>query len=436
MSPTRNSSRSTDRGWRRVFERFQLNDRADIVEISARQLNQVRDEGIAPDARLMAKFDSRDRLPLFLRERGYFIVPIRNGRYALIRGDGYLDLSPQLEPEDYSTRFSPVELSGRSRSESSQLSLALNCGLLEHHFRMAGLRQTFSGKRRSPAFEFHYRKLGPIQVDGVQLEIDGGYQAASDALVLEAKLGMPASFHVRQLYYPFRAISTSQPGASVTSAFVGCGDGDDVFSFWDVVFQEPSHYDSARVARMRAYRVTVLPAGPESTLIDQARFVAEPTPERERLISQANNLELLAQIPFIVRDGSTLGKEIAAAIGYVGRQGNYYRQAAVALGLIRKNRSGAFALTDLGSRFTQLTANARTEMLVGLVLQTDIVRRTLESLTPAGLGRDQIASVIRRNSGLGGSTLGRRASCLMSWLRWVGERTGLFEIRDQRIFRR
>lgn len=436
MSPQPNSYRSVENGWRRVFERFQLDPAADLIELTSRQLNEVRDEGHAPDARLMVKFDSREKLPTFLRERGFFIVPVLNGRYALVKGDGYCDLPASHEPTPYSTTFSPVELGTRSRSENSRLNFALNSGLLEHHFEVAGLRQTFSGKRRSPRFEFSYRDTGPITVDGVQIEIDGGYQSSSDALILEAKMGTPASFHVRQLYFPVRALTTDQPGVNVRAAFVGCDRAANIFHFWDIAFPSLLRYDSARVIRMRTYEVEVSPAGPESEVVGNAARVVEPTAELLDLVSQANNLDLVARIPFIIREGRTLGRQIAESIGYVGRQGNYYREAAVAMGLIRERSDRTFELTELGNRFTQVTSTVRTELLLSLVLQTRIVRRVLEQLGPNGLDRSGIAEIIRMNSALSGSTLGRRADCLLSWLRWVGERTGLFEVRERRLFRR
>jgi hypothetical protein len=209
-------ARRTDTGWARVSEKYELDTSSNVLFISADRLNAVRDEGYAPDARNMVKFDTREQMPEFLREHGYFVVPVRNGQYALIREDGFVDLpvrDKSSEPTRHACEALPPLLPGKKSSETMQLAKALNSGLLERHFGIPGLKNVFSGKQRSGAFEYMIGDVGPIHAEGVQLEIDGGYlnQDGTQGVIIEAKMGEPSNLLTRQLYYPLRESQLDPP---------------------------------------------------------------------------------------------------------------------------------------------------------------------------------------------------------------------------------
>ena len=159
------------------------------------------------ELRLMAKMDSAADVPKALRRHGYFLLPIKNGEYVLVRANGFHALEQLPEPP---TIFRPqldFDLMTLSvgDSEMQHLDYCFNVGLFEHFAGVAGLRQTIRGRKRMPAIEFSVERLGPISVRaGVQVEVDSGCEGRDDVVLIEAKSERPLDFIVRQLFYPYR----------------------------------------------------------------------------------------------------------------------------------------------------------------------------------------------------------------------------------------
>lgn len=56
-----------------------------------------------------------------------------------------------------------------------------------------------------PAIEFFVGPVGPVGVKtGVQVEVDLGCEGRRDIVLIEAKVGQPQDFIIRQLFYPYR----------------------------------------------------------------------------------------------------------------------------------------------------------------------------------------------------------------------------------------
>ncbi|HZI32443.1 MAG TPA: hypothetical protein VFF11_08875, partial [Candidatus Binatia bacterium] len=159
------------------------------------------------ELRLMAKMDSSTDVPAALRRHGYFILPVKNGEYVLVRGNGFHALENLPDPP---TVFRPqldFDLMTLSvgNSEMQHLDYCFNVGLFEHFAEVMGLRQTIRGRKRMPAIEFSIGRLGPILVKaGVQVEVDSGCEGRNDVVLVEAKSERPPDFIVRQLFYPYR----------------------------------------------------------------------------------------------------------------------------------------------------------------------------------------------------------------------------------------
>ena len=116
--------------WTRVVEELGLDLTKPINRVTARQIKRITGE----EARIMAKMDARSDLPQVFRSQGVFVLPISNGEYIIVRGDGYHDLEA---PESISRKFQstmPFDLvtSRVGRSEMQYVDLAYNAGLIEH----------------------------------------------------------------------------------------------------------------------------------------------------------------------------------------------------------------------------------------------------------------------------------------------------------------
>ena len=82
-----------------------------------------------------------------------------------------------------------------AESEGVLLEYANSCGLLGKVTGTPNLFQTFRGRRTTPKFR---------NVDRAQIEVDAGLENSEQIILFEAKIGVPSSFEIRQLYYPFR----------------------------------------------------------------------------------------------------------------------------------------------------------------------------------------------------------------------------------------
>ena len=78
------------------------------------------------EVRLLCKQDSRESVPSVMANNGLFLLPTRNGEYALIKGEGYFDIPEIMQkPQEYNSKI-PFELetSKVGNSEMQHLDLA------------------------------------------------------------------------------------------------------------------------------------------------------------------------------------------------------------------------------------------------------------------------------------------------------------------------
>src|ERR1035437_5060022 len=135
-----------------------VDTRRDLVVVSKADIETVTGN----ELRLMAKMDSSADVPAALRRHGYFILPIKNGEYVLVRGNGFHTLENLPEPP---TVFRPqldFDLMTLSvgDSEMQHLDYCYQIGLFEKFAGVAGLRQTIRGRKRMPPIDFSIGRLG------------------------------------------------------------------------------------------------------------------------------------------------------------------------------------------------------------------------------------------------------------------------------------
>ena len=142
-------------------------------------------------------------------KRGLFILPVRNGGYAIVKGEGYIDVPPVNAPlQDYFSDF-PFELETTrvGNSEMQHLDYAYALSLIRHFVEDDSLVLTIRGRKYTPEFDFVVGEFD-IHVRSVQTEVDAGFEGESQVVLVEAKGGNATNTIIRQLYYPFRQWQT------------------------------------------------------------------------------------------------------------------------------------------------------------------------------------------------------------------------------------
>jgi hypothetical protein len=404
---------------------------SDLVTLTKQDIESVTGN----ELRLMAKMDSTADVPTALRRHGYFVLPVKNGEYVLVRGQGYHVLEKLSEPP---TVFRPqldfeLETLGVGDSESQHLDYCFNVGLVEGFAKATGLRQTIRGRKRMPAVEFHVGQVGPIRVNaGVQVETDLGCEGRNDIVLVEAKIGAPADFIVRQLFYPYRKWRLEIPQKRIRPWFF-CSLEIAVkrlYHFWEYEFENDAQYLSLRLKRRESFLVE-----PEKKRLTVEDLLREHSIRSSRAqtwdVPQADAFWRVAEIPLLVEQGINTSAKVAVHYGFDPRQSSYYRQAAEFLGLVRRESDFTYALTDLGREYVSRPADERRQLLAGLLAHFPPMRAALELSARSGqreITKTEIAAQLERHAGIHASTPARRASTILAWLRWLQSATGAVQI--------
>ncbi len=247
--------------WNAIFERYNIHEHdfdAGPFEISADQIKdacQYFQQISVKEVRILCKQDSREARPQVFRERGLFILPVKNKHYVIIKGEGYVDVpliqSPLLE---YHSDF-PFELetSQVGNSEMQHLDRAYALSLVRHFVGDDSLVLTIRGRKYTSAFSFVTGEF-QIYTEKVQIEVDGGYEGAGRVVLIEAKNGNATNTIIRQLYYPFRQWQQHTAKSVSTLFFQRINDE---YHLWHFGFDDPNNYNSIRLLNSARYRITV-----------------------------------------------------------------------------------------------------------------------------------------------------------------------------------
>lgn len=246
--------------WDAIFERYQIARHdfdSEPFPISSRQIGAACQHFERPsqkEVRLLCKLDTRESRPRAFRENGLFILPVKNGEYAIVKGEGYVDIPPIETPlREYRSDF-PFNLDTASvgSSEMQHLDRAYALSLIRHFADDDSLVLTIRGRKFTPGFVFTVGK-SEIVAQSVQTEVDGGYEGANQVVLIEAKGGKANNTIIRQLYYPFRQWQ-NYTEKKVSTLFFQHMDNDE-FHIWQFGFDDANDYNSIRLLKSARYAV-------------------------------------------------------------------------------------------------------------------------------------------------------------------------------------
>jgi Domain of unknown function (DUF6997)/Domain of unknown function (DUF6996) len=382
--------------------------------------DEVRDlSGREP--RLMMKFDHSSQLPAVLFDHGRFILPLKNGLYAVIKGQGYHqpELCGEVIEFARQTRFD-LKTTKTGLSEMQHLDIAFNTGLLGHFLGEPILYPTIRGRKRSPQFTFSVAGR-ELEVTGVQVEIDGGFEGRQSVTLVEAKIGESEDFHLRQLYYPVRFWST-QTQKKIRSVFFTYEPETELYRFREYRFDPPHVYQPPELVKAACYRITDAKAAVFQTLTRSNEF---PFP-------QADRLDKVALIPFLVSEGHATPEKLAQVFEFSARQGRYYLDACRALRLL----DGKGELTAEGSDYLTCAPELRYRLLCRAVLSLPVIQEIVSALLLSPVRRlykREVETIVQRATSLSPATAMRRSQTVWSWLQWVAIYSPVIQVSSSEI---
>jgi hypothetical protein len=385
----------------------------------------------------MTKFDHYVQLPPAFKRNQLTIQPNTRGTYLIGRFDSYEAVadnpSVPVEGLPFPRRIETIDPSNLY-SESALLMCAYNTGIISSVLRREAALTVF-GRLSAGSFDYRIRdrqtgELHEIKVAGAQVEIDAGFESDDAFAIVEAKNEAVTDFHVRQLYYPYRAW-LARTGKRIIPIFLSYSHADSVFSFHVFRFSEPQLYNSIELIEQRKFRVVPSDIGEDDLDSALARVRVGPEPEGipfPQADSFARVIDLLTQLRGA---GGVLTQDyITSNYAFDMRQTRYYTDAASYLGLVARHGRGqgtAYTLTALGDRIMSKPPRERNLALVERVLARKVFRQAVELYLEQGQrpASEQVRGLIRAAElGLSESTVKRRATTVLAWAGWIVNLSG------------
>lgn len=259
--------RPVDRSWEAIFRMYEI-DQHDFEKapfrVEARMIKRACQhftETGEKEVRVLCKQDSRESRPRVFVERGLFLLPIKNGIYQIIKGEGYVNV-PDIETPliQYNSEFSfELETSTVGDSEMQHLDYAYALSLIRNFIGDDSLVLTIRGRKYTPPFSFRVGKFN-IKVDGVQTEVDAGYEGRDRVVLVEAKnsqIRNTKNTIIRQLYYPYRKWQEHTRKKIIILFFerVVRPESDLEYHLWEFEFTDPENYNSIKLRKAGRYTI-------------------------------------------------------------------------------------------------------------------------------------------------------------------------------------
>ncbi len=248
-----------DNSWKAIFDKYKIYkhdfDKKPFV-ISAEQIKQATahfKKTNEKEVRILAKQDSREDRPQIFIDKNLFILPIRNGEYIIIKGEGYLDI-PIIEKSAkvYNSKLDFIlDTSKVGNSEMQHLDFAYASSLIRTFLEDQSLVLTIRGRKYTPKFSFTVRNQ-LITAEGVQTEVDAGYEGINQVVLIEAKNSQTQNTIIRQLFYPFRQWSHFTSKTVKTLFFEKRSN---FYSLWQYEFKDINDYNSINLTKSCRYEI-------------------------------------------------------------------------------------------------------------------------------------------------------------------------------------
>ena len=252
---------ANSKSWKKIFDDYKILDHdfdKSPFPLSATQIKRAcqrfKETG-EKEVRILCKQDSRESRPDIFQKYNLFLLPVRNGYYDIIKGEGYIDI-PEIKKEVvvYSSKIDfQLDTAKIGNSEMQHLDFAYAASLIRTFMEDPSLVLTIRGRKYTPDFKFKVGKQ-VIKVSSVQTEVDAGYEGKNQVVLIEAKNFSATNIIIRQLFYPFRQWQ-EQTKKKVITLFFDKASGEDVYSIWQFEFKNPEDYNSIKLVKSGKFRV-------------------------------------------------------------------------------------------------------------------------------------------------------------------------------------
>jgi hypothetical protein len=275
---------------------------------------------------------------------------------------------------------------------------------------------TLRGREYVKDFTFQLEsgaKSVQYDVQGVQIEVDGGYEGKNDLSIFEAKMGLPANteddgmkpnMNLRQLLYP--ELHYKQMVSKPVKTYVM------FYGLGGFFYFLPFCYGSGTASfDYQGYRLFKLE---QEAVVDPKRLLEVKIDLHQTGFGapfpQADSFERVYEIFLKVAEMQNIEKEdLFLNYNLVGRQHGYYLNVLIWLGLVRRDE-GRVVLTELGEEITTYPEKLQVFKIAEIAFSNGIFNAFLNTDKP------EISETLRQVNGLTTeSTFKRRMKTVISW---------------------
>ncbi len=394
---------SNNEAWEHIFEDLKILDRITLegyFDISADEIKK-RD---GKEARLMTKVDHKEHLPKVMQENSLSILAIRNGMYRIAKTDPfiYIKQEPQCEiitvkqPKDILT-IDPLNL----KSESAALDIANLSGMLSEVFG-EDTQLTIRGRLRGE-LSFSLNRI-VYEVEGVQIEVDGGYEGQNTINLIEAKIGYRNNINIRQLLYPELFWKKQLQGQRKKIKSFVFYYQNDVFRFI------PFYYDGEVITALHDEEKAFRFERESDFSLDDLKENSSILVNRNVPFPQADDFEKVHAIFLNIASEEHPTKiSVMNEFDIVLRQYDYYLNVLKWMNICQE-QSSEIVLTEQGEYLLSLNIEKRMEEFARIIFSEPICFHQLKNIEQ---NKDDFESY-----NLSKSTVERRLQSVRAWIRY------------------
>lgn len=393
-------------------------NRDGCADINARDIKRiVQTAGLSPDEpRILCKMDYRGSRPRIFKQNGLSLLAVRNGRYRVARTDPYIDLPAYNSSNSESIEWSPLATLDpwSITSESKALQIAYVSKMLERVFGET-VTMTIYGRQRAEPFQFTLNGV-EYDVEGVQIEIDGGYEGNAVHLIEAKNDQRYVDMNYRQIAYPLHQYESKLQETDKQVYAYGMTYEAPYFRF--VRFDATrGRFDpgSQRIFHIKdtlpVFDLLSIPAQP--TLVD----TSVPFP-------QANDFSKVLTLLDLLSDAGSQGikapKEfLSNYFGFDPRQSDYYTNVLkwMRLGSIEKP-GGKLKPTPRAYVISALPINERLKEMAEIVFSCPVFNHALRE----GTSSIDVGLITHAGYQMNATTMARRMSTVENWLEYFKAR--------------
>jgi hypothetical protein len=405
--------------WSNVINKLNIDISKPVNYITAGQIKQISNE----EPRLMAKMDRLEDCPKVFRDNNLFLLPVSRREYAIVKGLGYhqLESIAEEEPIIHYAQIPFPESFANFESEQVYLNYTYSTGLIERFTQIPLLNPPSQIRVNTPEFNLDVDNCN-IHVNRAQIEIDAITESLKTIVIIEAKIGMPGSFKIHQIYYPFRTFLDKKK--SVRSIFFCVEPTQNLYMFWEYAFNPYRSIESISLIQCKHYKISV-------SNIPSVKQFTDVRARKDLAIPQADDVNKIIQFPLSVYEGYDTSGKMESVFDFTNRQSSYYRHASEILGLVESDDRRRYKLTDKAEEYFKLPAEKRSNFICRLLLEFPIMNEIfldISSDRDKSVTKQHIIDLLKKKSDLTGSTLERRARTIRSWFRWIRNNLGIVEV--------